>query len=365
MRTSPWGAHWLSRFGAAHPIIQAPMAGGPSTPELAAAACEAGCVGFLGAAYMSPQAIVEAGRRVRALTDKAFGINLFLPQTATASPEAIAAMQARLDPWRQKVGAPLSPPMEIAAEPFEAQLEAVLDVAPALVSFVFGCPSPELVARLKARGLAVVGTATCVREALALEAAGVEAIVAQGAESGGHRGTFPETADPLVGTVALVPQLVDRVGVPVIATGGLMDGRGLVAALALGAQAVQMGTAFLNAAEAGTSAPYRRALEAASDDATAITRAFSGRGARGLRNPFMAALDAHPAEILPFPLQNALTRGLRKAAAERGDAELLSLWAGQGVGLLEAGDVQTLVRRWVAEAEQVLGRLCGPAQAPE
>lgn len=359
MSSLPWPSHGLSRWGAEHPIIQAPMAGGPTTPELVAAACNAGCLGILGAAYMGPDAIAQATRRIRALTARPFGVNLFLPQAATADPAAIARMQHLLDPFRAAVGAPLSPPVDRLAEPFEAQLEAVFEVAPAIATFVFGCPPADLVARLQARGIAVMGTATCAREAIALEAAGVEAIVAQGAEAGGHRGTFPDTADPLIGTMALVPQLVAAVRVPIIAAGGIMDGRGIVAALALGAEAVQMGTAFLDAAEAGTSLPHRRALAQAEDDATALTRAFSGRAARGLRNRFMAALAAHEDEILPFPIQNALTRGLRQAAAARGEGDLLSLWAGQGASLARQGTTAELVARWVEEARAVRARLCG------
>lgn len=354
---SPWPSHLLARWGAVHPIVQAPMAGGPTTPELVAAASDAGCLGILGAAYMDSEAILRAGKRIRALTERAFGINLFLPELAEASPEAIARMQAILDPFRESVGAPLSPPLGRVAEPFADQLEAVLEVSPQVVTFVFGCPPPNVVERLRARGIAVMGTATCVREALALEAAGVDAVVAQGAEAGGHRGTFPGTEDPLIGTLALVPQVVDRVRTPVIAAGGIMDGRGIVAALALGAGAVQMGSAFLDAAEAGTSAPHRSSLHAATDESTAITRAFSGREARGIRNHFMEALEPHEAEILPFPIQNALTRGIRTAAAAQGDAGLLSLWAGQAGAMARAATVAELVGDWVREAEQIIGRL--------
>ncbi|HEY9721354.1 MAG TPA: nitronate monooxygenase [Oscillatoriaceae cyanobacterium] len=359
MPRSPWPAHALSRWNVEHPIIQAPMAGGPATPALVAAASEAGCLGSLGAAYMTPEAIRAAGHEIRSLTPKPFAINLFLPEHAEASGAAIARMQALLDPFREAVGAPLSPPIPSREHDFEAQLQAVLDVAPAVVSFVFGCPDDALVSRLKAAGIAVMGTATCVREAIALEAVGLDAIVAQGAEAGGHRGTFPGAPDPLIGTMALVPQVVDHVRVPVIAAGGLMDGRGIVAALALGAGAVQMGTAFLTAREAGTSAPHRAALKAAHDDATAITRAFSGRPARGIRNRYMDAMAAHDAEVLPFPLQNALTRGMRTAAAARGEADYLSLWAGQGLTLRRDGTVAELVSGWVQQAEEVMACLHG------
>jgi nitronate monooxygenase len=196
-----------------------------------------------------------------------------------------------------------------------------------------------------------MGTATCVADARALEAAGVDAVCAQGAEAGGHRGTFDRDADPpLVGTMALVPQVVDAVKLPVIAAGGIMDGRGVAAALKLGAQAASLGTAFLLCPEAGTSAPYRAALKRARDDATVITRAFTGRPARALANRFTREMASAP--IAPYLAQHNLTREIRAAAARAGDAELLSLWSGQGAALareMPAGQlVETILReaRW-------------------
>src|SRR5207249_4470536 len=199
-------------------------------------------------------------------------------------------------------------------------------------SFTFGIPSRAVLDACRRAGMLTMGTATCVAEARALEAAGVDMVCAQGAEAGGHRGVFDRNVEPpLIGTMALVPQIVDAVRVPVIAAGGIMDGRGFAAALALGASAVSMGTAFLRCPEAGTSAPYRAALREARDDATVITRAFSGRAARGLANRFTREMAAAP--LAPYQVQNSLTREIRTASARRGDAALLSLWAGQAAAL--------------------------------
>ena len=206
----------------------------------------------------------------------------------------------------------------------------------------------------------LMGTATNVEEAVALERAGVDAVVAQGAEAGGHRGTFAGDVDAgMVGTIALVPQIADAVKVPVIASGGIMDGRGIAAALALGASGVQMGTAFLACDEAGIPEAYKQAILAARESDTRVTRAFSGRPARGIVNRFMTEVErgAGADAILPFPLQNALTRPLRAAAAKAGRAEFLSLWAGQGVRLARRESAASLVARLANETGSVLQRL--------
>lgn len=352
----PWPPTQLSALSLDHPILQAPMAGGPTSPELVAAACEAGCLGSLASAYMAPEAIRADADEVRRLTSRPFGINLFLPEVAQASAEAIARMNALLDRYREALGLPLSPPFPSYAEDFDAQIEALLSARPAVASFTFGCPDPKLVERLKGAGIVVMGTATCVREAIALEAVGVDYVVAQGAEAGGHRGTFPgPEEDARVGTLALVPQVVDQVSLPVIAAGGIMDGRGIMAALALGAAGVQMGTAFLTAGESATHPSHQAAILESSDESTALTRAFSGRWARGLRNRFMQDLASE--EVLPFPIQNALTRDIRQAAAKQGHPELMSLWAGQASALAQEAPVAELVARWTREAAEVVSRL--------
>jgi nitronate monooxygenase len=213
-------------------------------------------------------------------------------------------------------------------------------------------------AAIKAKGLVLAGTATTVDEAIALERAGVDVIVAQGSEAGGHRGTFDNAkADAsLIGTLALVPQIVDAVRLPVIASGGIMDGRGIAAVLALGAGAAQLGTAFLTCTEAGVPEAYKQAIIDAREDQTRVTTAFSGRAARGIVNRFMQDVDAG-GDVLPFPLQNALTRPLRTAAAAKGRAEFLSLWAGQGVRMARRQSAADLVAALVKETDAAIDRL--------
>jgi nitronate monooxygenase len=228
-----------------------------------------------------------------------------------------------------------------------------------VLSFTFGLLPDAVVAAAAARGIALIGTATTVAEARALEQAGVAAIVAQGSESGGHRGTFlGDFAAAQVGTIALVPQIVDAVAVPVIASGGIMDGRGIAAALALGAAGVQLGTAFLTCREAGVVDAYKDAILHAAETDTRVTRAFSGRPARGIANRFMREIENGDAgAVAPFPLQNALTRPLRSAAARQGRAEFLSLWAGQGAPLARRQGAAELVARLVAETRTAIGNV--------
>ena len=348
------------RLGLQHPIIQAPLAGGGDTPDLVAAVAEAGALGFIGAAYLTPPQIAEAARAVRARTARPFGINLFAPLPAPLElPDASPALE-RVAPFYAELGlAPPSIPAS-ASGTFDDQLRAALESGASVFSFTFGVLTESARDAVKERGMFLIGTATTVDEALALENAGVEAIVTQGSEAGGHRGTFAGDFDgAMVGTMALVPQVVDAVAVPVIASGGIMDGRGIAAALDLGAGAVQMGTAFLTCDEAGIPEAYKAAIIGAREHDTRITRAFSGRPARGIVNRFMLEVDrAGGADaILPFPLQNALTRPLRTAAARQGRAEFLSLWAGQASRLARRQKAAALVARLAAEAEAAVTRL--------
>jgi nitronate monooxygenase len=365
-----------SLLGVEHPIVQAPMAGGGSTPALAAAVSNAGGLGMLAGAYSTPAQITASVAETRRLTDRPFGINLFAggaEASDAADPLPMLAILARyhrlLDlppPSMPTVGTdPLAPGFDPAGAAgtsslFDAQLDAVLAAGVPVFSFTFGIPSPAALARLKERGIAILGTATTVEEARQLEAAGVDAVVAQGSEAGAHRGTFAGPFEAaMVGTLALVPQAVDAVRVPVIASGGIMDGRGIVAAEALGAAGVQMGTALLTCREAGIPEAYKRAIRAARDDQTALTRAFSGRPARGIVNEFLREVGEQEEAILPFPLQNALTRPLRNAAAARGELGLLNLWAGQAAALARDLPAADLVRQLVREAADVRARLAG------
>jgi nitronate monooxygenase len=354
---------FVKSLGCELPIIQAPMAGGGDTPALVAGVCEAGGMGFVGAAYLDPAQIADVCRAVRGRTRRPFGINLFVTEPVHAVADTERAF-ARVAPYFAELG--LEPPtLPASVHPeFAPQLAAVLDSGASAFSFTFGALPATEIAAIRARGIRVLGTATTVAEALALEATEVDAIIAQGAEAGGHRGSFDAASETgLIGTMALVPQIVDAVALPVIASGGIMDGRGIAAALALGASAVQLGTVFLLCEESGAAQVYKDAILRMHDDDTRITRAFSGRRARGIVNRFMRDIDAAGgADILPFPQQNALTRRLRAAAAKAGRAEFLSLWAGQGGPMARAQPVAQLMRSLVAETEQAISRLRGPAQ---
>jgi len=349
---------FCARLGIEHPIIQAPMGGGGSTPELVAAVSNAGGLGSLACAYLTPPQIAEAIAEVRRRTTKPFGVNLFAGgyENAGAPASVPPAMLALMARHHAALGlpAPAAPPPQ--ADPAPAQMEAVLAARVPVFSFTFGIPAPDHLARFKADGTYVMGTATTVEEAKLLAVAGVDAIVAQGSEAGAHRGTFAAPFErAMVGIVALVPAIADAVpDVPVIASGGIMDGRGIVAAEALGAVAVAMGTAFLICDEAGIPEAYKDALMRAPEDCTTITRAFSGRPARGVVNAFLAEVEQAGAEIIPpFPVQNALTRPMRNAAAKAGDIERLSLWAGQGLRLARRMKAAELMRALVKECAEV------------
>jgi nitronate monooxygenase len=350
----------MQKLGLRHPLIQAPMAGGGDTPALVAAVCEAGALGSVGAAYLTPEQIRETASNVRERTRRPFGINLFAPLEAPPPVREMAPALARLAPFFAELGLPPpSAPPAAQTLPFDEQLSEALDSGASVFSFTFGMLPPSAMAAIRAKRMLIAGTATTVDEAVALEKAGVDAVVVQGSEAGGHRGTFRGSFEQaLIGTMALVPQVVRAVRVPVIASGGIMDGRGMVAALALGASAVQMGTAFLTCDEAGIPDAYKRAILAAREDQTRLTRAFSGRPARGIVNRFMEAVPDDAA--LPFPIQNALTRPMRSAAGKKGDASLLSLWAGQGLRMARREPARTLVERIRAEAEEALQSLITP-----
>lgn len=351
-------------LGIAHPIVQAPMAGGPTTPELVAAVSNAGGLGCFGSAYRTPEQIRDEIRAVRRLTDRPFAVNLFVEGEVRRDDALIAAMIDRLRPWHEELGLQAPQPPADPQPVFRRQVEVVLEERVPVFSWTFGIPPADIMAACRERGIVTIGTATCVREAVALADAGVDAIVAQGAEAGGHQGSFLKEGDAApVGTLALVPQVADAVDLPVLAAGGIADARGIAAALCLGAAGAQIGTAYLPCPEAGTSAAHREALLTADDEATELTRAFSGRAARGIRNRMLEALRG--VETPAFPLQNSLTQPLRKAAAATGRAEFLSLWAGQAAALVQAEPAGELTRRLAAETLALLGRLGdGPGAAP-
>ena len=340
----------LRRLGVELPIIQAPMGGGPSTPELVAAVSNAGGLGSLGAPYLTPQQILDDVRRVRALTDRPFAVNLFAGAYQVPTAVDAAPMLALLGEAHAALGLP--PPVlpALPPDPFSAQLSAVLEARPPVFSFTFGILKPEDIGRLRSHDIAIVGTATTVDEARLLEEAGVDGVLAQGAEAGAHRGTFAGPFEAaMIPTLGLVRRVSGAVALPVAASGGLMGGADIAAALGAGAMAAALGTAFLACSESGASAAYKHAVLASRSDTTVMTRAFSGRPARGLANAFIETMRRQESAILPYPLQNALTRAMRAAAAQRGESGYLSLWAGTGVARARSMAAGELVRQLVSE----------------
>lgn len=334
------------------PVWMAPMAGEAASAALVAAVSAGGGFGQLGAAYLTPARITEVAAEIRARTDRPFGINLFCPQPWLRDDAALDDYLTRLGAWHHELGLPAPTRPEHFEEDFDAQLEATIAARPAVISFVMGDPGVARVAALKAQGFKIVGTATQVSEGRMLQASGVDAVVAQGYEAGGHRGGFlgrPEGA--LIGTLALVPQLVDALDIPVIAAGGIADARGVAAAQALGASAVAAGTAFLLVDECPLSPAYRNALLAATDADSTLTQAFSGRVARGLANRVTRELEG--VALPAFPQPNAASRAMRQAAAKAGQADFISLWAGQALPLnrqpgTAAERVAALTKGWRA-----------------
>jgi len=338
---------FLRRLGIEHPIILAPMGAGPGTPELAAAVANAGGLGSLAAAYLAPDDIRRTVRRFRELSKKPVNVNLFAGGHHDRIDVDPAPMLQLMQQVHKSLG--IDPPQipTPAPDQFAQSLEVVLEMKPEVFSFTFGVPDRGTLDRIRDLGVLTFGTATTLREARILADSGVDAIVAQGSEAGGHRGTFDGSfEEALVPTLELTEQIARGVTVPVIAAGGIMDGRDIRAALDRGAVAVQMGTAFLACPEAATPEGEKRELVNAKKDTTVLTRAFSGRVARTLHNEFIDLVGEK--NFLPFPIQASLTRPMRAAAAARGETRFLPMLAGTGMArtrAMPAGElVATLVR---------------------
>ncbi|NKJ47172.1 nitronate monooxygenase [Burkholderia sp. SG-MS1] len=344
---------FAQRFEMRVPVVQAPMAGGATTPAMVAAVSNAGGLGFLAGAALSPEKIASEVAAIRALTDRPFGANLFVLEPAAPDDATVRRALAVIDPLRADLGLPPGQPLERYAPDFRAQLDMLIELRVPVASFTFGLLSADDVTRLHANDLYVIGTATHVAEGVAWRDAGADAIAAQGAEAGAHRGTFIGAfEDALIGTMALVPQLVDATALPVLAAGGIMDGRGIVAALALGAQAAMMGTAFLTCHESAIPQAWKTRVRTMSDTSTSVTRAITGRHARGIRNPLMQRLSETIERIAPYPVQNALTQELRQSAGSAQNADYLSLWSGQGAPLVRARREDLGAAELVTQLEQ-------------
>jgi nitronate monooxygenase len=301
------------RLDIRYPIIQAPLAGGPGTPQLAAAISNAGGLGSLAGGYPQPEALRQAIAEMRALTDRPFAVNLALGGAVPGDLARLARARELLAPYRAELGLPPESSMPPEPPAFEELLDVVMGERVAAVSFIFGAPDTVYLDLLRDAGIVTFGTATHLLEAIVLEESGVDFVVAQGAEAGGHRGTFighPEQG--LVGILTLVPLLAKHIRVPIIAGGGIMDGRGIAAARILGAAGIQMGTAFLACPESGASPAYKALLSEGSEIATTLSRVFTGRVGRVLRNRLVNELHSHEADLPGFPLQLFLTEELRQ-----------------------------------------------------
>lgn len=333
-------------FGVELPIVQAPMAGA-TTPEMVIAVCEAGGLGSLPGAMLSLDAMRTAIERIRAATKRPINLNFFTHIAPQPDAQAQAQWKQQLSHYYVELG--LDPSMATPASaraPFDAAYcEMVEQFRPEVLSFHFGLPDDALMRRVLAAGAKVIASATTVAEARWLEQRGVHAIIAMGFEAGGHRGNFlTQDMSAQVGTFALVPQVVDAVRVPVIAAGGIADPRGVRAAFALGASAVQVGTAYLRTPEAILSALHRRALENARDDGTAPTNLFTGHSARGLYNRFMREAGPLSANAPAFPTAGSALAPLRSAAEALGRDDFTTLWAGQAAALAKDRTAAALTR---------------------
>jgi nitronate monooxygenase len=331
-----------------YPIVLAPLAGGASTPALTAAVSEAGGLGFLAAGYLTAEAVEARIEEARGLTSAAFGINLFVPGDPGAGTPGLDEYLERVAPEATRYGAGLGE-ARYDDDGYAEKLDLLRRLRPAVVSFTFGCPEPETVAELTEAGIESWVTVTNPGEARVAAQAGADALVLQGLEAGGHRGSFADTDEEPLSTLVLIRLVAREVRLPLVAAGGLTDGPAVAAALAAGAVAAQLGTAFLRADEAGTEPAYRDAL--ATRTPTALTRAFSGRRARGIVNRFMREHSDAPSA---YPQVHYATSPLRAAARKKGDPDGFNLWAGQAHRLAPTGPAAEIVREIGDGARQAL-----------
>ena len=359
---SQWNETELTRrLNIPYPIIQGPMGRGASSSLLVATVSNAGGLGSYGANDLGPADILKVGNEVKKLTDKPFGMNLWI-STFDAGGEKLEQetydrVVKLIAPYYEELGIAIPPCPSGKPQNFEDQFAALLEVQPAVFSFVFGIPSPEILQTCRKKGILTAGGACTVDEAVAMEAAGVDMVVASGFEAGGHRPSFLKPADEsLVGTFALVPQIADKVKIPVIAAGGIADGRGIAAALTLDADAVQIGTAFLACDESGTSALHRQVLFQDEAKTTGVSRAFTGRWARGIYNRFASEMKEHESLFAHYPAHSWILLPLRTAALAQGRTDLIALWAGQAAPLIRHHKAKELFDALVRETDAIFNR---------
>ncbi len=355
-RNFPWPHTKITKLlNITLPIIQAPMAGNATTPDLVAAVSNAGGLGSLGAGYMSADDIRKTIRKIKILTDRPFAVNLFIPEKHYATEDQIEharktaqASCAELNFIVDFIKPPYAPS-------FEEQMNVIIEEKVPIFSFTFGIPSKHWIEIFKKNSIPLIGTATTLAEAKLLEENNIDAIVAQGSEAGGHRGTFlgsPEEA--LISLSSLVSLLIENIKTPIIAAGGVMNAKGIATSLILGASAIQMGTAFLCCAESGIHPLYKKLLLSTTQDNTTLTRAFSGKLARGIENKFSIRMQSHEKNILDYPIQNALTSGMRKESARQNNIDFMSMWAGQAAYLCKALSAAQLIEELNSEVITLL-----------
>ncbi|QRN49001.1 NAD(P)H-dependent flavin oxidoreductase [Macrococcoides bohemicum] len=334
-----------------YPIVQAGMAGS-TTPELVAAISNEGGLGTIGAGYMTLDNLRDEIKAIRNLTNKSFAVNLFVPEDIQYNDSDIQKMQKELKPYYDRYDLKTADVKAHSEQTFLDKIQLLMDMEVPVASFTFGIPSQSLINELKKKGIITIGTASSVEEARMIEQSGLDMVVAQGYEAGGHKGAFTKTRS--IGTMALIPQIVDSVSLPVIAAGGIMDARGILASLMLGASGMQMGTAFLTTHESKAPNVHKEAIIHAQPEDTTVTKVFSGKSARGIENNFINDLEASDVSILPYPLQNDLTTSIRQSAAKNGDTGLLHMWCSQAPTLAKKVNAQGLFREIVAHIDQLI-----------
>jgi nitronate monooxygenase len=360
LNSAPWNENRLTKkLGIKYPIIQGPLGGVP-TQRLTAAVSNFGGLGSFGAHGYAPEAIQDIIAQIRSLTSRPFAMNLWVSMqdegARTSNERDFGRSLAAVMPHLKELGVEHPAYKPYSPLRFEDQARVLLDANVPVFSFIFGIPPREILDECRARKIVMIGTATTPDEARTLRDAGVDAIAASGFEAGGHRGSFLQPAeDSLMGTLALTPQVADIADVPVIAAGGIADARGVVAAFALGAEAVQMGTAFLACEESGASPIHRDCLLREKAGHTGLTRGFTGRLARGIKNRLMETMSHSGAEILPYPLQRALVRSVAVPAEAAGRSDLMPMWAGQSADLVSCTNVSDFLEALIAEVSEIAG----------
>ncbi|TNF68022.1 MAG: nitronate monooxygenase [Gammaproteobacteria bacterium] len=348
-----WNKTYLThRIGIKYPIIQAPMAGGATTAELVSSVSNYGALGSLGAGYLSADQINNTINNIYKLTEKPFSVNLFTPEAHTATTQHMQKVCDVINQCSDILGVITEPVAAPYAPVFEEQVSVLLAKNVPVVSFTFGIPSLEIINQFKKINSVVIATATSLEEACLLENYQVDAIVIQGSEAGGHRGSFLDKAEnSLIPLADLLNQVIAKVNLPVIASGGIMNGASIAKLMRLGASATQLGSAFLCADESGIHQAYKKLLLEQTEDTTTLTSVFSGKLARGLNNQFIQCMQKHRQIILDYPIQNKLTTKMRNEAKKQGNTDYMSLWAGQNIHLATQLSAKDLLDKLISEVE--------------